>query len=285
MILYGCLVGSLDFDMKNDCLKATLSVTLTKLVTALFIYANMYSAYGDDSIKVHEKLPSEIIDLTFWKITLPRAKKEGENAEEVKFPNMKKFSHKQYFYVDTSDKDPAVVFRAPCGGATTKNSKYPRCELREMTTRGKVRASWQTSGEELHVLIMRAAITHTPVVKKHVVCAQIHDSKNDLIMIRLEGKHLFIERNPYDDVSMDRDYKLGSPFDLKIQAGEGKIKVWYNGEQKMNWEKSANNCYFKAGCYTQSNPQRKDKPESYGEVKIYQLAVNHSKNHTKIDSK
>jgi len=241
------------------------------------ILATTFALVCIQPLSADEKAPANVIDLTSWKITLPIAKKEGQDALEVKHPKITTFSEAKYFYTDTISEKSVVVFRAPCGGATTKNSKYPRCELREMSQNGKSRADWSTDDEELHTLTMRAAITNTPKVKRHVVCAQIHDSKNDLIMVRLEGKHLFIERNPFDDVSIDKNYKLGTPFDLKIQAGKGKVKVWYNGDEKMNWEKSTHGCYFKAGCYTQSNPQKGDKPEAYGEVQIHQLAVNHSK--------
>ena len=225
------------------------------------------------NLRAVEKIPSEVIDLKSWKVTLPLERKDGEKAAEIKFPKIVKFSDPKYLFVDASNETPVVVFRAPCDGATTKNSKYPRCELREMAQGGKIRASWSTDDKEAHVLTMRAAITHLPKVKRHVVCAQIHDSKNDLIMIRLEGKHLFIERKPHEDVSIDKHYKLGTPFDLKIEAGSGQVKVWYNEEQKMDWKKSTKGCYFKAGCYTQSNLTKGDEPDAYGEVQIYGLTL------------
>ena len=43
----------------------------------------------------------------------------------------------------------------------------------------------------------------------------------------------------------------------------------------MDWEVDTTGCYFKAGCYTQSNESKGDKPESYGEVVIYKLVVEH----------
>ena len=119
------------------------------------------------------------------------------------------------------------------------------------------------------------AITATPPVKKHVVCAQIHDANDDLLMVRLEGEKLFIERNKIGDVMLDANYKLGTKFQIKIEASNGHVKLWYNEELKMDWQVSAKGCYFKAGCYTQSNPSKGDKPESFGEVVIYKLEVSH----------
>lgn len=218
-----------------------------------------------------ERLPAELIDLSRWKVTLPVSEVEGGNALEVKQPVLASYENVDYFF--TNKKSDAVIFRAHCGGSTTKNSKYPRCELREMKADGKGRASWSTESKHKRTLTMRAAITKIPEVKKHVVCAQIHDSKNDLIMVRLEGRHLFIERNPFEDVSITRDYELGTVFNLKIEAESGVVKVSYNGEEKMAWKVSRDGCYFKAGCYTQSNVSKGDRADAGGEVEIYQLVV------------
>lgn len=95
------------------------------------------------------------------------------------------------------------------------------------------------------------------------------------MMIRLEGTKLFIERNDVGDVMLNRNYKLGTAFDVKVQAGGGNVKVWYDGKLAMTWTVSRPGCYFKAGCYTQSNPSKGDKASSFGEVIIYQLNVEH----------
>lgn len=225
------------------------------------------------SLTANEKIPADILDLSCWKITMPFSseKKKGK-ALEIKHPDFLKYKAPNNFFVN-SEKD-GVVFRAHCTSATTKSSKYPRCELREMKPDGKTKASWTTSVGK-HTMIIDQAITAVPPVKSHVVCAQIHDAKDDLMMVRLEGKKLFVERNKIGDVMLDANYKLGTKFQIKIEAENGKVKVWYNKELKMDWQVSAEGCYFKAGCYTQSNPSKGDKPESFGEVVIYKLEVRH----------
>ena len=45
----------------------------------------------------------------------------------------------------------------------------------------------------------------------------------------------------------------------------------------MDWIKKAKDCYFKAGCYTQSSRKQEKKDGSYGEVAVYKLKVKHSK--------
>jgi poly(beta-D-mannuronate) lyase len=138
------------------------------------------------------------------------------------------------------------------------------------------RAAWSTDGKAKHTMTIRTAITKMPSVKPHVVCAQLHDADDDLLMVRLEGKKLFIERNSLGDVMLDTQYKLGTPFVLEIQAGDGRVKVWHEGNLKMNWGVSKGSCYFKAGCYTQSNLTKGDAADSFGEVVISQLHVAHS---------
>ena len=219
-----------------------------------------------------EKVPSEVLDLSYWKITMPYTDEKNGKAKEIKHPEFLSFEKVDNFFVNQSAD--GVVFRAHCTNATTKSSKYPRCELREMKSGGKEKASWSTS-EGSHTLTLTQAITAVPPVKKHVVCAQIHDADDDLMMVRLEGKKLFVERNKIADVPLDNNYKLGTKFKIKIQAADKQVKVWYNGDLKMDWKVSAKGCYFKAGCYTQSNPSKGDKPESYGEVLIYDLKVDH----------
>ena len=127
------------------------------------------------------------------------------------------------------------------------------------------------------MLTMTAAITQTPRVKPHVVCAQIHDAKDDVLMVRLEGRKLLVERESNRDVVLDSNYVRGTPFDLKIQAGCGQIRVWHAGALKLEWKAPRKGCYFKAGCYTQSNIATGDTADSYGEVVIHRLLVEHQK--------
>ncbi|QDT01790.1 Alginate lyase precursor [Rubripirellula lacrimiformis] len=221
------------------------------------------------STAIADELPAKVLDLSDWMLTLPEDTDRPGKPDEIKQTELETFSDPRYFFAAPTG---GVVFRAHCGGATTKGSSFPRCELREMAD-AKNRAGWDTGGETVHTMTMKVAIAKTPPVKQHVVCAQIHDADDDLMMIRLEGTKLFIERNDVGDVMLDRKYKLGSPIELKIQAADGHVKVWHDGDLKMDWKVSRKGCYFKAGCYTQSNTQRGDDADSYAEVVIYDLNV------------
>lgn len=138
---------------------------------------------------------------------------------------------------------------------------------------GKKEAAWSTEGEAIHSLTASLAVTHLPAVKPHVVCAQIHDADDDLIEIRLEGKKLQVERSGESSVVFERNYTIGTPFDLKIEAGGGHVRVYYNGEEKLDWPVARRGCYFKAGCYTQSNTKKGDAADDYGEVLIKKLEL------------
>ena len=218
--------------------------------------------------------PSRVIDLSCWKLTVPYNTERKGNPDEIVQPELDTFQDNRCFST-TQSKD-GIVFRARCDGLTTKNSEYPRSELREMKPDGKSEASWGTADGKIHSLHAVLAITQTPAVKKHVICTQIHDAKDDIMTVRLEGSKLLLERDKAGDIKLDRNYKLGTRFKLKLQASGGRVKVWYNDSLGMDWEISRTGCYFRAGCYTQSNTKKGDRPDSYGEVVIHKLQVTHS---------
>jgi poly(beta-D-mannuronate) lyase len=215
-----------------------------------------------------------VIDLSCWKLTVPYDTERKGNPDEIVQPELNTFQDAGCFIV-TKAKD-GIVFRARCDGLTTENSEYPRSELREMKPGGECEASWGTADGKIHSLVVVQAITQTPAVKKHVVCTQIHDAKSDVLTVRLEGKKLFIERDYAGDIPLDGNYKLGTRFKLAIEAGGGHIKVWYNDSLKTDWEVERTGCYFRGGCYTQSNTKKGDRPDSYGEVVIHKLQVTHA---------
>ena len=167
-----------------------------------------------------------------------------------------------------------MVFTAPVDGVTTRNSCYPRSELREMN--GEQEASW-SNGSGTHTLRATEAVTELPPSKPELVTAQIHGGDDDIMQIRLEGRHLMVQ---YDDgakqVTLDSDYQLGTPYDIEIVAAENSVQVGYNGEQKADLPLSGSTWYFKAGAYVQSNPSKGDARPAAGQVIIYSLEVDHT---------
>ena len=223
-----------------------------------------------------EGLPADVLDLSTWKLTLPVGPDE-DDAEEIKQPALATFRDDRYF--TTTPDGTGVVFRAPVGGATTSGSDYPRSELREMDSGGTSEASWSnTSGT--HVLTVKQAITALPRRKAEVVAGQIHDADDDVVMVRLERKRLFVEADGEDIGTLDADYDLGTTFAVVMKANAEGIEISYDtadtdGGKTVRYQKVGQGYYFKAGCYTQSNSSH-DEDDAHGEVVVYALDVEHT---------
>ncbi|RYX79346.1 polysaccharide lyase family 7 protein [bacterium] len=218
-------------------------------------------------------VPGSLLNLANWKIALPVDTARAGTPDEIEQPELAHFTDPNSFFLNT-ERD-GVVFRARADGVTTKNSKYPRSELREMTNTGAKDASWSTS-KGTHEMTVRQAITHLPDVKSELVAAQIHDDSDDVIMVRLEKNHLFVEGGGENLGTLDNNYTLGTIYEVKIEVQNNTIKVYYNGTLKVDIKKTGTGYYFKAGCYTQTNTTKGDPATSYGEVIIYNVTVRHS---------
>lgn len=143
-----------------------------------------------------------------------------------------------------------------------------------MTPDGRDEAEW-SSARGRHVMTLDQAITATPRVKSHVVAGQIHDAEDDVVMIRLEGRRLFVESDGDDVGVLDPHYRLGTRFTVSIAASRHGVAIVYNRRRTVRVDRAGSGWYFKAGCYPQSNPERGDRPSAFGEVVIYALTVRH----------
>ena len=77
--------------------------------------------------------PGDVIDLSFWKLTLPTDANNDGKVDEIKIRELQNYSHPDFFYVDEHG---FLVFTAPNKAATTATSTNARSELRQML-RGK----------------------------------------------------------------------------------------------------------------------------------------------------
>jgi Alginate lyase len=214
-------------------------------------------------------IPADVIDLAPWYLTLPTG--AAGSPETIENPALAKFTNEAFKLTDKRD---GVVFSARAGGVTTKNSSYPRSELREMN--GSEHAAWSnTTGS--HTLDVCEAIMKTPTVKPEVVAAQIHDASDDVMQIRLEGKTLMVQYNDgKTETVIDPNYVLGTPYNVRIVAEGGKVDVLYNGEKKAELPLSGSGWYWKVGSYVQSSPEKGESPDATGEVAVYSLKVVHA---------
>jgi poly(beta-D-mannuronate) lyase len=210
--------------------------------------------------KVLSPKPARVLDLSVWKIGLP-------STAEVKNPALESYSDASFQTVQ------AVQFTARCGDKPQPGSVYARSELREMNADGNPAAWSSTSGT--HALAVTQRITHLPVVKPQLICGQIHNDSY-LILVRVSGPVLTVDYLDSAVATLDHNYHLGTSFDLKLIASGGYVDVYYNGVRKVHQKVSATGCYFKAGCYLQSNAATGDAPSAYGQVEISSLVITHS---------
>jgi poly(beta-D-mannuronate) lyase len=213
-------------------------------------------------------MPGELIDLSSWYLTLPTG--QQGSPDTIQNPSLERFTN-EFFKINPS-RD-GVQFSARGDGVTTKNSHYPRSELREMN--GGAKASWSnTSGS--HTLDVCEAITKVPNAKPEVVAAQIHDDKDDVLQIRLEGQTLIVlYDNGKSRAVLDPAYKLGTPYNTRIIAANSSVDVYYNGQKKAELPLSGSGWYWKVGAYVQSNTSKGD-ATAEGEVTVYSLKCVHS---------
>lgn len=221
--------------------------------------------------------PSQVLNLSNWKITLPFGYSESPN--EVRQPQLSKYKIDPWFVIDPNSN--SVIFRAPVDGVTTSGSDYSRSELREMSNNGRINASWSSSTGS-HTMFLDQAITAVPKTKQQIVTGQIHDGQKDIIVIRLDYPNLHIRVDGKNVYTLDPNYRLGSRFTISFVVKNNQTKVYYNNsvDPVYQLDKNYSDSYFKAGAYTQSNCEKEKLPllcnnGNYGEVKIYKVEVTH----------
>lgn len=217
-------------------------------------------------------MTAPVLDYSQWKLTLPVGK--PGRPTEVRCPTTSSFN--PWYASDLDSRE--LLFLAHAGGVTTPNSDYPRSELRELVRHTGKPASWD-SRTGLHQLVMTARITDLPEVKPHLVCAQIHDGRDDVLQVRLEEQHLFLESDGRTLTTLEPDYQLGDPFTVHIIASRLGLRVAFHYGGRREWrampKMGGHGWYFKAGCYLQSNMEHEDDPGAYGQVAISRLTASH----------
>lgn len=234
------------------------------------------SSVSSSSSAAAQVLPSQVINLTNWKLQFPTG--SNGNVTEIKQPQLATFQESPWFVVNTSHY--AVRFRAPVNAPVTNGTSYPRTELREMSSGGITQASWSsTSGT--HTFYFEEAITAVPVVKKNVVAGQILGSSTDVIQVKLESPKLLLKVGSLNGPTLDANYALGRKFNVKFVVSGGVTSVYYNGGLSPIYTlESAYTGYFKIGAYVISNCGTEGNTSlcnenDYGEVEVYKATVTH----------
>jgi hypothetical protein len=256
--------------------QATVTATLTPTTSSTHTPTPIIATSSPTPTVGNATYPSQILNLTNWKITLPIG--SSGSPTEIKQPALATYKIDPYFIVAQG----GVQFRAPVNGTTTSGSSNPRSELREMTSNGIANASWSsTSGT--HTMTIDQMVTHLPNDTNHdgrgIVVGQIHDANDDVSVFRLEGTTLWItDGNTTHGHAVDTNLPLGKRFTVKFEVSAGKIKYYYNGQLlPYTQSKSFSGAYFKAGAYTQANCGNSSpcSASNYGEAILYNVTVTH----------
>lgn len=214
-------------------------------------------------VKVKPLAVESFIDPNEWKLTLP-------STTEIKSAEKLATYSDDNFYL-TSD---GIVMSSPCDASTTKNTKYPRCELREWTEKD---VFWSAMG--FHTLTYTAACMHLPKNKPEIVCGQVHDLDDDVFEVKFSGTDIVVFHDKIVYGKLCTDYKLGEFIKFKMVIDDGDVVIEAIREdlssKKVSFKMvSTENCYFKVGAYVQSNESKGD-GDDYGEIVLKWADIQH----------
>lgn len=205
-----------------------------------------------------------MIDLSFWNLTIPA----GATVIPTKALNA---GYTDQFFLRRTDG--ALTFIAPSTGEnikSTKNSTYPRSELRETLANGDDKeANWRPASAALHSLEATLSVEELPKSKKAII-GQIHgDGDHPPLKIQITGTTIYAQlRRKLDGVEdkpkLLTGYKLAETFTYRFEVdAQGRAKFFINGKQVVSDTLPADGYqfdmasyamdtwYFKAGMYSQ----------------------------------
>jgi hypothetical protein len=216
------------------------------------------------------------IDLSNWKLTLPVGGKG--KPTEIKQPALATYTGPHFLRIGNT-----LMFIAPTDGVTTKNSKNPRCELRQMS--GDKLAAWSSTVGR-NTMTVELSVDVLPIgPKPHVVVAQIHDGGDDVTVFRVEGSTTdrgrasiwITDGDSTRGFMLTDNYRLGERIQVGFDIADGVIRYTFNGATVDYWQaKKVTGCYFKTGCYNQSGgivTRLPDGRPDYAQVTIYACTV------------
>ena len=218
--------------------------------------------------------PGTRFDLAHWKLTIP-----DDEASEIAPDQLRGYASHYFYLAD----DGAMVFVVPASGGTTKNSDYPRSELREVLDPNDDNRNWSGSG--FHRLDASCRVVREPETGK-VIVGQIHGfDARPLIKLQWEKGQLkaLVKQHPQgsnEDVShLFKAQVDKGPFTYRIEVQDGVLSVSVNDESFRYDFYAADPAwrsvpfYFKAGAYAQATS---GSDSDVAEVQFTRLLTEHS---------
>ena len=219
-----------------------------------------------------------MIDLATWNLSIP----VGIPATTIDTPLLAGGYQDHYF----QSKDGAIFFWVFNDGATTENAKYPRSELRETATDGKLRNWTYPSADNF----LRAALTISQVPSTgKLVIGQIHAHRSNAPLLKLEYQYKAYAASgnivaklrlhpdaPIQVIRIASGIALNQRFTYVIHlTPNGTLSINLND---INWNTridpawAVKPLYFKAGVYPQDNSGYETEA---GSAQFYKLGIEH----------
>jgi hypothetical protein len=194
------------------------------------------------------KHPSQVLPLLhWWTIMLPTGSQGDPDNLYVRDRSIK-----DTYYVNTAGN---VVFGCPADGVHSPNSKYARCEGRQMVPNQPWGKSAWTSAER-HELYGELAIDMSGLTgqRPRINALQIHDGGDDVMQVQYrEDGSLGVSHNDGNSWEvLEQGYPNGAFFTCRITVQSNMITVQYAraGTAKViTIPKRGSGWYWKAGCY------------------------------------
>jgi hypothetical protein len=241
-------------------------------------------------MRPQEDLP--LIDLSCWNLTIP------VNAETIPTKKLLAGYQSPFFQRQVNG---ALSFIAPSTGENikpTKNSTYPRAELREVNRDGTL--AWWKPWEDVHTLYADLQIDSLGSGKKGIF-GQFHPKGTNVsVKLNLTNGTLYMHLRrkytpdhikdgdpnyPEDKIAILKGYKLGTRFTYEIKLNERmQLNVWINGawvltdyqfdieSYRSAFDGEGDRWYAKAGVYSQT---KVGKPGE-GRATFYALTITHT---------
>jgi hypothetical protein len=166
-------------------------------------------------------------------------------------------------------------------GRTSTGTDFPRSELRELLSNGSL-AAWNGGDGNDHYMRWTPRITAVTEERPWVCFGQIHDASSDLVRLQCQGSAgqttgldivaRYTKNNSETTVVLiDNGYNVGDslgPCELLVRAGTLTVRI--DGALLLTvGNMGVAGCYFKAGCYLQSNVHEQgEDPDDEAAVQI-----------------
>ena len=222
-----------------------------------------------------------MIDLATWNLSVP----VGNPPYTVDTPKLVNGFKDKYFNSDSG----VLFFWTPVTGTRTENAEYPRTELRETYSNGKLR-NWLYPDAD-NSLRASLAVNQVPSSGK-IVIGQIHAYKSQKPMVKVEYQYKTetqtgnivakVRMRPDDDdgrvITIATGVKLNQQFAYMIHLSPhgalGISAAGYKWDTDISKTWSVKPLYFKAGVYVQDHTGYTSEG---GKVTFTQLDIDHDK--------